>query len=137
MKKFKKELFAILCGVLFAYCWQLFALFMCYISDTNDNFITADMFIPTIGIQLAFMPMIAWILMGVLRVSWFKKWFHITMCGLAFLIPFALIASVTVLTIPSLWREPIYWATNILLSLALTFTLFKPLIQIRYSNGNN
>lgn len=137
MKKIKKELLAIFYGVMFAYCWQLFALLMSYISARNDNFITADMFIPSVGIQLAIMPLIAWTLMGILKVSWFKTWFRITMCGLSFIIPFTLIASVTVFTSPSLWREPIYWAVNVLISLALAFTLFKPLIQIRYRNGNN
>lgn len=131
MKKFKKEILAILCGFVFAYAWQLFALLMCYISDSNSDFITADMFIPVISIQLAAMPIVTWALFGLLKVNWFKKWVRITMCGMSFLIPFVLISVITVIICPSLWREPIYWIGNVLISFSLTFTLFRPLLQVK------
>ena len=116
---------------MFAYAWQLFALLMCYISDSNSDFITADMFIPVISIQLAAIPIVTWALVGLLKVNWFKKWVRITMCGMAFLIPFVLISVITVIICPSLWREPIYWIGNVLISFSLTFTLFRPLLQVK------
>ena len=134
MKKFKKEIIAIVSGIAFAYAWQLFALLMCYISDSNGNFITKEMFIPMSTIQLAITPMVAWVLMGLLRVTWFKKWLRITMCGLAFLIPFMLIAGVTVIIAPSLWWKTMYWVANVGISILLTFTKFKPLLHFRYSD---
>ena len=129
MKKFKKEIIAIVSGIAFAYAWQLFSLLMCYISDPNGDFITREMFIPVSTIQLAIIPMVAWVLMGLLRVTWFKKWLHITMCGLAFLIPFVLIAGVTVIIAPSLWWKTMYWVSNVGISILLTFTLFNPLLH--------
>lgn len=133
-KKFKKEIIAIVFGMAVAYAWQLFAILMCYISNPNGDFITRDMFIPVITIQLTITPMVAWILMGLLRVTWFKKWLRVTMCAFAFIIPFMLIAGVTVIVAPSLWREKMYWVANIGISILLTFTMFKPLLQFRYSN---
>ena len=133
MKKFKKEIIAIVSGIAFAYAWQLFSLLMCYISDPNGDFITREMFIPVSTIQLAIIPMVAWVLMGLLRVTWFKKWLRITMCGLAFLIPFVLIAGVTVIIAPSLWWKTMYWVSNVGISILLTFTMFKPLLHSSYS----
>lgn len=134
IKKFKKEIIAIVFGMIFAYAWQLFALFTCYISDPNGDFITRDMFIPVITIQLAITPIVAWGLMGFFKVTWFKKWLRITMCGLAFLIPFMLIAGVTVIVAPSLLSKAIYWGGNVGISILLTFTVFKPLLQFKYSD---
>ena len=134
MKKFKKEIIAIVFGMGFAYAWQLIFLLICYISNPNGNFIQRDMFIPASTIQLNIVPMVAWVLMGLLKVTWFKKWLRITMCGLAFLIPFMLISGVTVIIAPSLWREAIYWVSNVGISALLAFTMFKPFLQFKYSN---
>lgn len=133
MKKFKKEIIAIVSGIAFAYVWQLFALLMCYISNPNGDFITSDMFIPLSTIQLAIAPMVAWVSMGLLRVRWFKKWACITMCGLAFLMPFVSIAVITVFIAPNLWWKTSYWVATVGISILLTFTIFKPLLQFRYS----
>lgn len=134
MKKFKKEIIAIVSGMAFAYAWQLFALLMCYVSDPNGDFITRDMFIPAGAIQLAIAPMIAWLFMGLLRVTWFQKWRLITTCGLAFMIPFVLIAVVTLIVSPGLWHKTMYWIANVVISALLTFTMFKPLVNLRYSD---
>lgn len=134
MKKLKKEIIAIVSGMAFAYAWQLFALLMCYISDPNGDFITRDMFIPVSTIQFTITPMVAWVLMGLLKVRWFKKWLRITMCGLSFLIPFILIAGITVIIAPGLWWKTIYWVANVGISILLTFTMFKPLLPFRYSD---
>lgn len=133
MKKFRKEIIAIVSGMAFAYAWQLFALLMCYISDPKGDFITKDMFIPAIGIQLTITPMITWVMFGLLKVSWVKNWRLITGRGLAFLIPFVLIASITVFIAPSLWHEKMYWIGNIALSILLSVTLFCPLLNLRDS----
>ena len=137
MKKFKKEIIAIITGIAFAYAWQLFGLLMCYVSDPSGDFITRDMFIPAIGIQLAITPLITWIMFGLLRVSWFRRWTIITGCGLAFFIPFALIASITVFIAPSLWHEKLYWVVNGAISLLLVYTLFKPLLTLTDSKNKN
>lgn len=129
MKKFKKEIIAIVSGMAFSYAWQLFGILMCYILAPNSNFITREMFIPVSTIQLAATPMVAWILMGLLKVRWFKKWLRITMCGLAFLIPFMLIAGITVIVAPILWWKTLYWLANVGISALLAFTMFKPLLQ--------
>ncbi len=133
MKKFRKEIISIVSGMAFAYTYQLFALLMCYIFDINGDFITKEMFIPAIGFQLSIMPIIAWIMFGMLKVSWFKNWKLITYHGLAFLIPFMFISGVTVFIAPSLWHEKMYWCGNVTLSIVLTFTLFRPLLNLGYS----
>lgn len=134
MKRFKKEIIAIVSGMALAYAWQLFALLMCYASNPCGDFITRGMFIPISSIQLVIMPMVAWVLMGLLKVTWFKKWLQITMCGLAFLIPFILISGITVIIMPCLWQEKMYWFSNVGISTLLTFTIFKPLLQFKYSD---
>ena len=131
MKKIRKEIIAIISGMVLAYAWQLFALLMCYISDPNGDFITADMFIPVPSIQIAITPMVAWIVMGLLKVTWIKKWLHITICGLAFIIPFVLITGITVIVAPSLWSETMYWFVNVGISALFTFTMFRPLLKFR------
>lgn len=133
LKKFKKEIIAIASGMAVAYFWQLFAILMCYISDPSENFITRATFIPETTIQVAIMPMVSWALMGFLRVTWFKKWLRITTCGLAFLIPFTLIAALTVIILPTLWWEPMYWVVNAALSVLLAFT-FKSFLKLSYSD---
>lgn len=133
MKKFKKEITAIVSGMVFAYVWQLFMLLMCYLSDPHGDFITGEMFIPLPSIQLAIVPMVAWVMMGFLKVSWFNTWARITMCGLAFLIPFMLITGITVIVAPDLWHQKRYWMVNIASCILLAFTLFKPLLQFKCS----
>lgn len=132
MKKFKTEIVSFISAIILAYFWQLFAIFMCYITDMDGNFVTREMFIPAINIQIVAVPMITWVLMGFLKVSWFKKWLQITVRGFAFVTPFMLIAGVTVLVNPSLWREAMFWLANVALSILLAFTLFKPLLKYRY-----
>lgn len=134
IKKFKKEIIAVASGMVVAYGWQLFALLMGYISEPNEDFITAYMFMPEITIQIAIMPMTAWLLMGLLKVTWFNKWLCITACGLAFLIPFALISALTVFVVPALWYKAIYWVVNIAISVLLAFILFRPFLKFKCSD---
>ena len=135
IRKFKKEILAVLFGIAIAYAWQLCFLGICYISNPDSVLIMSSDFIPSINIQLSIMPMVSWFLMGFLQVNWIKKWIHITCRGFALLIPFMLIAGIAVITSPSLWTMPIFWISNVLISLVCTFTLFKPLLHFRYSNG--
>ena len=136
MKKFKKEIIAIISGIAFAYTWQLFALLMSRSSSSNSDFITGDMFIPAISIQIAIAPIIAWGLMGLLNVTWFQKWMHITMRVVSVGIPFALISVVTVMMAPSLWGEKIYWVANVGISILLSFSIFKPLKYLFMEQNN-
>lgn len=129
MKKFKKELIALLVGIAFSYAWQLFAILMCYISDPNGDFITVGFFIPSISIQVVMTPIITWLLMGLLHVTWIKRWIRITGIISAFLFPFILLSGITVLIAPNLWREAIYWIVNVSISVFLAFTVFKPLLR--------
>ena len=134
MKKFKTEITSVICAMVVAYCWQLFALLVCYISDPHGDFITKEMFIPWSGVQLAIAPTIAWLFMELFKVTWLKKWIRITSCGLAFFMPFLLIVGITILITPSLWREPIYWLANVGISILLAFTVFKPFLHFKYSD---
>lgn len=130
MKKFKKEILAIIGGVVFAYGWQLFAILMA--SLFSDSKTKAMDFIPVPQIQLAIVPLVSWILMGLQKVRWFHKWMKITMCGLAFMIPFAIISVLVIMFFPSLCWKPVYWIASIAISVLLALTAFKPLIKFKY-----
>lgn len=119
MGKIKIEITAILYGIGIAYLYQLFMLLLCYLSDPLGGFMTADKFIPMFGIQLAIMPISSWLLMGMMKVTWYEKWLRITMNAISFLIPLALISVVTVFFQPALWREPLYWVMNVVVSVSL------------------
>lgn len=125
MKRFKKELLAVGFGFLFAYAWQLFALLMCSLLG-QGIFITWKSFIPSLAIQIAALPIVAWIAMGVLRVRWHKTWLRITKIGIAFMIPFLLISFGVIFWKPSLWGKGTFWAINVIISIILTF---KPLLK--------
>ena len=130
--KFKKELLALVCGILFAYLWQLFYLMIIYLSD--KEFVQPSMFIPVITIQLGIAPMAWWILMGLFKVNWFTKWLKITATALAFLIPFVVIAMRVFFINPTYWHNIKFWIVNAILSLLVMNTLFRPLVDVDMSN---
>lgn len=134
MKKIRKEILAIVLGAVSAYVWQLMALLMRHISDTKADGITVGSLLPMSGIFLAITPLVAWLVMGILRVSWLKRWLRITTCALSFAIPFAWISALTVVFKPSLWWRPAYWVGNCILSMVLTVTVFRPLITLKFSD---
>ena len=129
--KFKKELLALVCGIVFAYLWQLFFLLVTYLSNINGNFIQADMFVPQIEIQIAIVPMSSWVLMGLFKVPWITKWIKITAVALSFLIPFSVIAVFVLLFIDAIyWYKPLFWIANTILSIILMHTVFRPLFKV-------
>ncbi len=133
--KFKKELLALVCGMVFAYLWQLFFLLVTYLSNIHGNFIQAYMFIPSITIQAAIAPLVCWVLMGLFKVTWLSKWLKITAVALAFLIPFVLIAMIVLMFInPMYWHTSKFWITNTILSIILMHTVFRPLLKVDTSN---
>lgn len=116
MKNFKKVIVALVISIAFAYAWQLFFVFVCF-KYSEGFIITQDMFIPSIDIQLVFLPFVAWTVMGLLKVLRIKKWVGITINFLSFFIPFTLISVGTTFVAPSLWDKPIYWVANIGISM--------------------
>ena len=131
--KFKKEIGALCCAVVFAYVWQLGLLLLCYFSNPKGDFIQPDMFVPQMTIQTAIVPMMTWILMGVFHVRWMKKWLKITATLFAFAIPFVLIAMFVLMFInPVYWNKAWFWVVDALISLICMVTIFKPLLTIEF-----
>lgn len=124
--KFKKEFEALLGGVAFAYLFQLFILLLVYIENPESNLLTADSFIPVPTIMLAIVPMVYWVLMGFLRVSWFHTWLRITVHAIAFLFPFVMIPMIALYINARLWHSPIFWLANAVISFIAARTVFKP-----------
>ena len=123
----KKEFQAILIGLAFAYMWQVFACNMGWLAEHET--IPTEYLIPNFGIMLVATPMVAWFFFGVLRVKWFNQWLRITLYGLAFAIPFAIIsAMVLFIDKVSLWKVPMFWVGNIVISV-IALILFKPFIK--------
>lgn len=126
MKKFKKEIISIVLGSAIAYAFQLFGLFICFITNsTGSNIITKNMFIPSSTIFIVTVPIISWLLMGLLEVSWIKAWIFISICIYAFTIPFIIISGITLFVAPHFWQEPMYWVVNVLVSVLLSLKLLK------------
>ena len=130
--RFKKELLALVCGILFAYLWQLFYVLVMYLSD--KEFVQPSMFIPLITIQCCLAPMAWWIFMGLFKVTWFTKWLKITATALAFLIPFVVIAMIVFFINPTYWHNIKFWIINAIISLVVMNTLFRPLVDVDMSN---
>ena len=123
MKNFKKELISILAGIGTAYFIQLFLIVLSLAKTPAGDFITWESFIPMIEMQVI-TPIIAWMLMGLLRVRWFNTWIKISVFVLSFTIPFAIISALTVFIYPALWQESIYWVANVIISIILAYTVF-------------
>lgn len=127
---YKKELQSIWVGLAFAYGWQVWGYLMGWLIDHEA--MSTEYLIPNWGIMLAIAPMVAWACFGLFKVSWIKQWVRVTLCGLAFIIPFDII-SVGVIFIgkASLWRSTMFWAGNITISVIIGLTMFRLFIKFK------
>lgn len=126
MKKIK-ELVAILIGMLTSY---LFQLMFAGLLLAEGSEVGLEALVPNLLIQAIMTPMVAWLAMGFMKVSWFKVWVRITVIWCAILIPFVVISVVTVIVCPAACDKPAYWLADIVISVVLAFTKLKPMIEL-------
>lgn len=123
MKKFYKELMAIVVGILAGafFKWE----FSSIIGYLKDRDLFKMEYVPYDFGQMLFAIMVAWLLMGIFRVSWLEKWIKITKIVCGFMIPFTLISVATVYVNESLWDSTIYWIIDVAVSAIFAVKMFK------------
>lgn len=128
MKQFKKEIVALLFGMAFSYGWQLFGILMIYL-EPNRTMVTKEMFIPIPGVMLTITPIIAWVVMGILRVTWMHQWSILTAYIFSFILPSIMLACLGIF-LPILWLNPTFWVSSTALSIGVFFTLLKLSLKV-------
>ena len=125
-----KELKAILAGVAFTYIWQIAAYFM---GDWSEGAMKpVEYLIPNSGVQIATGILVTWLCFRLFGVSWIKRWEKISLFGLAFIVPFAIISAVAVfIDMVFLWKTTNFWVGNVVASVIIAVTLFRPFIKVK------
>ena len=98
--------------------------------------ITPEMFIPIPGVMLTITPIITWVVMGLLKVSWFDRWLVITAYIFTFIMPFVLISGIAIVFLPNLWLKPAFWVSTVVLTIVIFLTVLRPALKILEANNS-
>lgn len=126
MRDMKKEILAIAGGIVVGVLFML--LFSGIIGYLEDRNLYEPRYVPYSFGMIFVAVLVAWALMGILRVKWIEKWILITKGVLSFMIPFTLISVATVYMLPAMWDNSMYWLVNAIVSCCFAIRLFKDLI---------